>query len=431
MSQRTLATTSDNVLVRPSTYRYGEPNDKSRTSAACVTFKQTLTLENVAKMSLSLSISTRCLLMILALVVFTLPASAASRADVKAIQSMLNDIGYPAGSPDGLMGRKTRAAIRSYQRDEGLLQDGRPSRELRSHLERTQANRGGGAPSSQSTTATAKRATSKKSSADLLKSLRQKRKSQERTRVASKVAKSASSTAGSRSTTSRKTRQKNLSTPASGTANNRLQPRRQQAAAKQRTRGVAVATRRDSLRKVPNRRIVGHLRFNKGAQFEILTRRGLWLEVRTLDQQKESGWVRLGAVRLTDPGRVRTTAAITAPRRVNNGGVLSNALGGWLGGNSSSARSSTATIGIRGLTRSQLNASGFEDRQAMAQLDRYASANVGPSFARRGGLQARNVPYPPQQDYGSRAREDSGSGSGSSSETTGGFPTTASEGGAN
>ena len=67
------------------------------------------------------------LLMLAALVGTSTTAAAATRADVKAIQTMLNELGYPSGRPDGAMGRKTRAAIRGYQRDQGLLTDGRAS----------------------------------------------------------------------------------------------------------------------------------------------------------------------------------------------------------------------------------------------------------------------------------------------------------------
>ena len=87
-------------------------------------------------MSLSKIAPARLWFMAVLLVAFAVPASAASRADVRAIQAILNDLGYQAGAPDGLMGRKTRAAIRAYQGDEGLLQDGRPSRELRGLLSR-------------------------------------------------------------------------------------------------------------------------------------------------------------------------------------------------------------------------------------------------------------------------------------------------------
>ena len=51
-----------------------------------------------------------------------------------AIQKGLNDLGYDAGTPDGVMGGKTRAAIRDYQTDRGIPVDGQPSQALLDHL---------------------------------------------------------------------------------------------------------------------------------------------------------------------------------------------------------------------------------------------------------------------------------------------------------
>ena len=59
-----------------------------------------------------------------------MPDQAAASTQVKEIQTLLNDLGYDAGRADGLMGRKTRKAIRTFQRDEGLPINGRPSRGL-------------------------------------------------------------------------------------------------------------------------------------------------------------------------------------------------------------------------------------------------------------------------------------------------------------
>lgn len=46
--------------------------------------------------------------------------SEASRDQVRAIQTVLNGLGYNAGSPDGLAGAGTRTAIRAFQADNGL-----------------------------------------------------------------------------------------------------------------------------------------------------------------------------------------------------------------------------------------------------------------------------------------------------------------------
>lgn len=51
-----------------------------------------------------------------------------------AIQRSLNELGYDAGLADGLMGVRTRTAIRDYQSDHGLYIDGQPTESLREHL---------------------------------------------------------------------------------------------------------------------------------------------------------------------------------------------------------------------------------------------------------------------------------------------------------
>jgi membrane-bound lytic murein transglycosylase B len=47
-----------------------------------------------------------------------------SRDDVFAIQTMLNELGFDAGKPDGFSGPKTRNATREYQRANNLAIDG-------------------------------------------------------------------------------------------------------------------------------------------------------------------------------------------------------------------------------------------------------------------------------------------------------------------
>lgn len=51
------------------------------------------------------------------------------------IQKGLNTLGYDPGPADGVMGGKTRAAIRDYQKDQGMAVDGQPSPGLLRHLE--------------------------------------------------------------------------------------------------------------------------------------------------------------------------------------------------------------------------------------------------------------------------------------------------------
>jgi len=47
-----------------------------------------------------------------------------SLADRMTAQRALGALGYDAGSPDGLIGLKTRAALRTWQRSRGLPADG-------------------------------------------------------------------------------------------------------------------------------------------------------------------------------------------------------------------------------------------------------------------------------------------------------------------
>ncbi len=55
---------------------------------------------------------------------------AMSLTDVKQLQELLNSRGFASGEPDGRVGRQTRAAIRAYQRTQGLPEDGYASQIL-------------------------------------------------------------------------------------------------------------------------------------------------------------------------------------------------------------------------------------------------------------------------------------------------------------
>ena len=45
-------------------------------------------------------------------------------SDVKTLQKRLSALGYDVGYPDGLFGDGTRRAVKKYQKDQGLDDDG-------------------------------------------------------------------------------------------------------------------------------------------------------------------------------------------------------------------------------------------------------------------------------------------------------------------
>jgi peptidoglycan hydrolase-like protein with peptidoglycan-binding domain len=57
-----------------------------------------------------------------------------NKDDVRWIQQRLQELGYYNGAIDGAYGRVTREAIKSYQVDQELEQDGRPTPELREFM---------------------------------------------------------------------------------------------------------------------------------------------------------------------------------------------------------------------------------------------------------------------------------------------------------
>jgi peptidoglycan hydrolase-like protein with peptidoglycan-binding domain len=63
---------------------------------------------------------------------------------VRAIQTSLTRIGYETGFVDGVAGPKTRAAIRQYQANNGLVADGEPTprlvEDLKTRLSRPRAS---------------------------------------------------------------------------------------------------------------------------------------------------------------------------------------------------------------------------------------------------------------------------------------------------
>ncbi len=63
-------------------------------------------------------------------------SAGAQSAIVTRVQGGLARLGYNPGPVDGVMGPQTSEAIQEYQRDHGLLIDGRPTVQLAEHIER-------------------------------------------------------------------------------------------------------------------------------------------------------------------------------------------------------------------------------------------------------------------------------------------------------
>lgn len=57
-----------------------------------------------------------------------------SRPSVKQIQTALTNAGYNPGTIDGKIGKRTRQAIRDFQKDKGLMVDGRVGKQTWSAL---------------------------------------------------------------------------------------------------------------------------------------------------------------------------------------------------------------------------------------------------------------------------------------------------------
>ena len=72
------------------------------------------------------------------------PSRPAPDATVHAIQLQLNELGYDAGTPDGLMGSGTRSAIIAFQRDRGMSATGVANEALISQLQQALPRSDGG-----------------------------------------------------------------------------------------------------------------------------------------------------------------------------------------------------------------------------------------------------------------------------------------------
>ena len=72
------------------------------------------------------------------------PARPTPDATVQVVQRRLNELGYGAGTPDGLMGRATRSAIIAFQQDRGLAATGVADQALMLQLQQSPSRSTGG-----------------------------------------------------------------------------------------------------------------------------------------------------------------------------------------------------------------------------------------------------------------------------------------------
>lgn len=111
------------------------------------------------------------------------------------------------------------------------------------------------------------------------------------------------------------------------------------------------------------------------APLNVLQRKGGWYQVKT--QAAATGWVRMGAVRFANAS-------------------TQTAESGWLNTGRSSARWSTATTGIRGLSEEDLQHAA-PDMQAVHSLSQYQVSAAGASrFAAALKLRVQSVPFLPK-----------------------------------
>ena len=63
-------------------------------------------------------------------------ATGLTQIERREMQALLNRAGHEVGLPDGVVGRRTQAAIRAFQAARGLVPDGQPSQALLAALRR-------------------------------------------------------------------------------------------------------------------------------------------------------------------------------------------------------------------------------------------------------------------------------------------------------
>ncbi len=58
-----------------------------------------------------------------------------STETIKKVQKTLNDLGYDCGKVDGILGKKTKSAIKAFQKDNDLTVDGKINKQVKEALD--------------------------------------------------------------------------------------------------------------------------------------------------------------------------------------------------------------------------------------------------------------------------------------------------------
>lgn len=155
----------------------------------------------------------------------------------------------------------------------------------------------------------------------------------------------------------------------------------------------ATTVRATVLRDAPARTSTTLRELDAGVSLDVFARERLWVKAAPSGAgEAEAGWLRFTEVRYHAPA---APAAGTSPATESGGFAgFSRSVSGFLrgfGSRQANAPQATSTIGIRGLTVSDLAAAN-PDPNALALVDRYVITRAdAEQFAGVGGLAARTV----------------------------------------
>jgi hypothetical protein len=135
-----------------------------------------------------------------------------------------------------------------------------------------------------------------------------------------------------------------------------------------------------------------------GSPVAIVERQGGWQEVHS-DKRKMTGWVRVYQVRAGDFESTTVVEEKEDSRGFLSGlAAFSRKASGFFTQDSGATSSGTATIGVRGLSESELK-SAKPDKRELQRMIKFASKPGRMSnFAGKGKLKARKVRYLPEAD---------------------------------